>query len=124
MASATLPRHLAVLVEAGLIVRNDSANGKRYARKDGAGEIESAFGFDLSPLLGRSEEFAMMAQQIMANRAAFRSATESVMICLRDVRKLITAAMERSAEGDWQAVEDVSRRFQIMPQAARLAAGG
>ncbi len=53
MAPATLRRHLAVLVDAGLIVRRDSPNGKRYARKDGAGEIEIAFGFDLSPLVAR-----------------------------------------------------------------------
>ncbi|NTF72582.1 plasmid replication protein RepC [Rhizobium rhizogenes] len=107
MAGATLRRHIAMLVESGLIVRKDSANGKRYARKDGAGQIERAFGFDLSPLLARSEELAMMAQQVMADRAAFRMAKESLTICRRDVRKLITAAMEEGAEGDWQAVEEV-----------------
>ena len=57
MPASTLRRHLAVLVDAGLIIRRDSPNGKRYARKGGAGEIELAFGFDLSPLVVRSEEF-------------------------------------------------------------------
>ena len=47
MAPATLRRHLAVLVDAGLIVRRDSPNGKRYARKDGAGGLTKAFGFDI-----------------------------------------------------------------------------
>lgn len=107
MAGATLRRHIAVLVEAGLIVRKDSANGKRYARKDQAGEIENAFGFDLSPLLARSEELAMLAQQVMAERAALRNAKEALTICRRDVRKLITAAMEEGADGDWQAAEEV-----------------
>jgi len=107
MASATLRRHIAILVEAGLIVRKDSANGKRYARKGGDGQIESAFGFDLSPLLARSEELAMMAQQVMTNRAAFRKLKENLTICRRDVRKLITTAIEEGAEGDWQAVEDI-----------------
>lgn len=107
MAGATLRRHIAVLVEAGLIVRKDSANGKRYARKDQAGEIESAFGFDLAPLLARSEELAMMAQQVMADRASFRKAKESLTICRRDVRKLITAAMEEGADGNWFEVEDI-----------------
>jgi replication initiation protein RepC len=105
MAGATLRRHIATLVEAGLIVRKDSANGKRYARKDGAGEIESAFGFDLSPLLARSEELAVMAQQVMADRATFRKTKESLTICRRDVRKLITAAIDEGADGDWQAIE-------------------
>ena len=53
MAPATLRRHLAALVDVGLIVRRDSPNGKRYARKDREGEIELAFGFDLSPLVVR-----------------------------------------------------------------------
>lgn len=33
MAEQTLRRHLSALVEAGLIIRKDSPNGKRYARK-------------------------------------------------------------------------------------------
>ncbi len=105
MAGATLRRHIAVLVNAGLIVRRDSANGKRYARKDATGEIENAFGFDLSPLLARCEELALLAQQVTAERAMLRKAKESLTICRRDVRKLITAAMEEAAEGDWQTIE-------------------
>ncbi|MDX0482458.1 replication initiation protein RepC [Sinorhizobium medicae] len=107
IAGATLRRHLALLVEAGLIVRKDSANGKRYARKDRTGEIESAFGFDISPLLLRAEELAGTAQQVAADRAAFRRAKESLTICRRDVRKLITAAIEEGAPGDWEAVERI-----------------
>ncbi|NSZ20060.1 plasmid replication protein RepC [Agrobacterium vitis] len=105
LAGATLRRHIAVLLDAGLIVRKDSANGKRYARKDNAGQIEQAFGFDLSPLLARSEELARMAQQVMADRATFRKAKESLTICRRDVRKLITAAIEEGAQGDWHEIE-------------------
>lgn len=107
MSGATLRRHIAVLVDAGLIVRRDSANGKRYVRKDGAGQIEAAFGFDLSPLLARSEELAVMAQQVVAARATFKRAKESLTICRRDVRKLITAAIEEGADGDWQAIEEL-----------------
>lgn len=107
MAGSTLRRHLAVLVDAGLIVRRDSANGKRYARKDDAGHIASAFGFDLSPLLARSEELATLAQQVAADRAALRMAKEALTICRRDVRKLISAAMEEGAAGDWQSVESI-----------------
>lgn len=33
MAEQTLRRHLSALVDAGLIIRKDSPNGKRYARK-------------------------------------------------------------------------------------------
>ncbi len=105
MSGATLRRHLAILVETGLIVRKDSANGKRYARKGGTGQIENAFGFDLSPLLARSEELAMLAQKVAEDRSALRAAKEALTICRRDIRKLITAAIEEGAPGDWQTAE-------------------
>jgi len=107
MPSSTLRRHLAALVDVGLIVRKDSANGKRYARKDAAGDIENAFGFDLSPLLARAEELAMLAQQVIAERIALRKVKENLTICRRDIRKLISAAVEEGAKGDWQSVESM-----------------
>ncbi|MFC0804652.1 plasmid replication protein RepC [Ensifer sp. P24N7] len=107
IAGATLRRHLALLVEAGLIVRKDSANGKRYARRDRSGEVESAFGFDLSPLLNRAEELAQIAQQVAADRAALRRAKEDLTICRRNARKLITAAIAEGADGDWDKIESV-----------------
>ena len=70
MAGATLRRHLGFLVDAGIIIRRDSANGKRYIRKDRAGDIEAAFGFDLSPLLMRAEELAGLGGQTAANAEA------------------------------------------------------
>ncbi|NEI73535.1 replication initiation protein RepC [Rhizobium lusitanum] len=106
IAGATLRRHLALLIEAGLILRRDSANGKRYARKDRAGEIESAFGFDISPLLWRAEELASVAQQVVADRLALRRARENLTICRRDIRKLIAAAIEEGAAGDWVFIEE------------------
>ncbi|KQW61025.1 MULTISPECIES: plasmid replication protein RepC [unclassified Ensifer] len=107
IAGATLRRHLALLVEAGLIVRRDSANGKRYARKNKSGSVESAFGFDLSPLLMRAEELAQLAQRVCADRIAYRRAKEDLTICRRDVRKLISAAIGEGADGHWQKLEAV-----------------
>ncbi|WP_105373393.1 plasmid replication protein RepC [Neorhizobium huautlense] len=106
MPGSTLRRHLSILVEAGLIVRRDSANGKRFSRKDETGSLEQAFGFDLSPLLLRAEELAMLAQDVIAARMAYRKTKEKLTICRRDTRKLITAAMEESAAGDWQVIEE------------------
>ncbi|TRL38699.1 plasmid replication protein RepC [Rhizobium straminoryzae] len=122
MAGATLRRHLGFLVEAGIIIRRDSANGKRYIRKDRAGDIEAAFGFDLSPLLMRAEELAGLAQQVAAARAAFRQAKESLTICRRDIRKLISAAIEEGAPGDWIAIEDAYVALVAkLPRTPRLA---
>lgn len=105
ITGTTLRRHLAALVEAGLIQRRDSPNGKRYAHRNRDGEIEQAYGFDLAPLVARAAEFAAAAQDIAAERIRFRRAKEALTICRRDVRKLITAAIEEGAPGDWLAVE-------------------
>ena len=107
IAGTTLRRQIASLVEAGLIIRRDSPNGKRYARKNRDGEIESAFGFDLSPLHVRAGELALLAQQVADQRMRYRRLREELTICRRDVRKLISAAMEEGAEGDWAAVEAI-----------------
>lgn len=105
IADTTLRRHLAVLVEAGLIHRRDSPNGKRYAHRDNGGQIEQAFGFDLEPLVSRAAELAGLAQQVAEERRVFRRSKEALTICRRDVRKLISAAMEEGADGDWEAIE-------------------
>jgi replication initiation protein RepC len=94
MAPATLRRHLACLVDAGLIVRRDSPNGKRYARKDRAGEIELAFGFDLAPLVVRAEEFEAWAEEIQLEQRALAFVRERITICRRDIVKMIATGME------------------------------
>ena len=106
IAGTTLRRHLAALVEAGLIHRRDSPNGKRYAHRGNGGEIEEAFGFDLEPIRLRAAELAALAQQIAAERIRFKRAKEALTLCRRDVRKLLSAAMEEGAEGDWGMMED------------------
>ncbi|MCB5203957.1 replication initiation protein RepC [Neorhizobium sp. T786] len=126
IAAATLRRHIAVLVDAGLIVRKDSANGKRYARKSRAGEVEEAYGFDLSPLLARAEELEQLAQRVIAERQEFRRTREALTICRRDVRKLISAAMEEGADGNWGQLEamyvELVARIPRNPNAGELKA--
>ena len=125
IAGTTLRRHLAALVEAGLIHRRDSPNGKRYAHRDGSGDIEAAFGFDLGPLLHRAAELAALAQQVADEARQFRRAREALTLCRRDVRKLISAAMEECADGDWIAVEavyiDTIARLPRSPSRAQVA---
>lgn len=94
MPMATLRRHLAALVDAGLIVRRDSPNGKRYARKGRAGEIEFAFGFDLAPLVVRAEEFEALAAEVEAEARALRLVRERITICRRDIAKMIATGIE------------------------------
>lgn len=106
IAGTTLRENLAVLVDAGLINRNDSPNGKRYVRRDKDGAVETAFGFSLAPLLARSEELALMAQQVAEDARRLKVVKERTTIARRDVRKLITAAVEGGAAGDWGMMEE------------------
>lgn len=127
MPASTLRRHLAVLVDAGLVVRRDSPNGKRYARKGSAGEIELAFGFDLSPLVVRSEEFESLAADIEAEARALKLVRERITLCRRDIAKMIATGIEedvptrRGGQGpaDWQEVHAAFR--SIVDQIPRTA---
>lgn len=105
ITGTTLRRQLGALVDAGLIQRRDSPNGKRYAHRNRDGEIEQAYGFDLSPLMARASELAAIAQDVAAERIRFRRTKEALTICRRDVRKLISAAMEEGASGNWADIE-------------------
>ncbi|EGE57697.1 UNVERIFIED_ORG: replication initiation protein RepC [Rhizobium esperanzae] len=104
MAEQTVRRHLAVLVEAGLLLRKDSPNGKRYVRRDRAGEVNDAFGFSLAPLLARAEEIEQLAAEVMAERLHVQRLRERITLCRRDIAKLIEAAIEEDVEGDWQSL--------------------
>jgi len=119
-----------------LIIRRDSPNGKRYARKSGAGEIELAFGFDLSPLVVRSEEFEHLAADIEAE-ARRSSLCASASRCAARHRQMIATGIEEGVptrrggqgRGDWQ--KEVHAAFRAMllkiqrgplPSAARAIA--
>jgi replication initiation protein RepC len=117
MPPSTLRRQLAALVDAGLIVRRDSPNGKRYARKGRGGEITLAFGFDLSPLAARAEEFERMAEEVEAEARAVRLAKERITLCRRDIAKMIATGVEedvptrRAGQGpaSWQEIHAAFR---------------
>ncbi len=88
MAEQTLRRHISALVEAGLIIRKDSPNGKRYARKHRGGEISEAYGFSLAPLLARKAEIEELAERIVRERLDLQRLRENISLCRRDIQKL------------------------------------
>lgn len=119
IAGTTLRKCLGALVEAGVIIRKDSPNGKRYARKGDEGNIEDAYGFSLAPLLARASEFAALAQDVAAEQRRFRVIKDRLTIARRDVRKLITVGMEENLPGDWVKAEacfvEIVGRFARRP---------
>src|SRR5271155_1133728 len=129
MPASTLRRQLAALVDAGLIVRRDSPNGKRYARKGRGGEIKLAFGFDLAPLVVRAEDFEGMAREIEAEVRAIRLAKERITLCRRDIAKMVATGIEegvptqRAGQGpaSWQEVHAIFRSLvEGVSRTARL----
>jgi len=130
MPPSTLRRCLATLVDAGVIIRRDSPNGKRYARKGRDGAIAQAFGFDLSPLAARAAEFDALAEEARAEHRALKLARERITLCRRDIAKMIATGIEegvpagRAGEGpaDWA---ELHARYRTIvgriPRSATLA---
>lgn len=105
MPCSTMRRHLARLVEAGLLMRRDSPNGKRYVRKHG--EERVAFGFDLSPLYCRTEEIARAAEAVREAEDRVRRLREVVSLMRRDLAALAEFGEEiQPGIGLWDQLRD------------------
>ena len=105
MACSTMRRHIARLVDAGLLMRRDSPNGKRYVRKHG--EERVAFGFDLSPLYCRSEEVARAAEAVREAEDRVRRLREAVSLMRRDLAALAEFGEEvQPGLGLWDQLRD------------------
>ena len=105
MPCSTMRRHIARLVDAGLLMRRDSPNGKRYVRKHG--EERVAFGFDLSPLYCRSEEVARAAEAVREAEDRVRRLREVVSLMRRDLAALAEFGEEiQPGLGLWNQFRD------------------
>ncbi len=120
MAPATLWRHLTALVQAGLIIRRDSPNGKRYARKDASGQerFSDAFGFDLTPLVARAPEFEAMAEEARAQQKKRYLTKERISLLRRDVSKSIALGLDEALAGDWEGYRQ--RAMALMTPLRRI----
>ena len=107
MPCSTMRRHLARLVEAGLLQRRDSPNGKRYVRKHGEDRV--AFGFDLSPLYCQSEEIARAAEAVREAEERVRRLREVVSLMRRDLAALAEFGDEmQPGLGLWDQLRDTA----------------
>ncbi|CAH1696125.1 Putative replication protein C [Hyphomicrobiales bacterium] len=130
--ASTLRRHIGALVDAGLILRRDSPNGKRYARRAPGGGIEQAFGFDLGPLVARADELADRAARLVEERRALDALREQITLARRDIAKMLSFCVEQHVEADLPALHREyrellegrprpARRETLQPLAAALA---
>ncbi len=105
-APATLRRALAQLVEGGIVIRRDSPNGKRFARRGEGGQVEQAYGFDLTPLVARAAEFEQAAGEVRAEAKARHLLREEIGLHRRDIAKTIAAAVDEDLPGPWRELTD------------------
>ncbi|MCC7319643.1 MAG: replication initiation protein [Rubellimicrobium sp.] len=107
MACSTMRRHLARLVEAGLLIRRDSPNGKRYSRKDGADRV--SFGLDLSALHRRAAEIASAADTAREAGVRLRRLREAISLMRRDLAALALFGEEaHPGSGLWDEMRDTA----------------
>lgn len=118
--ASTLRRHIGALVDAGLILRRDSPNGKRYARRAPGGGIEQAFGFDLSPLVASADEMADRAARIVEERRALDALREQITLARRDIAKMLSFGVEQHVEADLPVLH---REYRNCSTAGRVPRG-
>ena len=94
-----LNRHL---VELGLVTMKDSPNGKRYGKRNSQGRIVEAYGFDLSPLAARLEEFQAIAARAREERDQKRQLRRRATIARRGLDQVLETAAELGLVGpEW-----------------------
>ena len=108
MPSSTMRRHLGRLVDAGVILRRDSPNGKRYARTSAGRRI--AYGFDLRPLVLRHREISALAEETRARDLRIATLRETVSLMRRDLASLADYGLSvRPDLAIWDAFSDIAR---------------
>ncbi|WP_374831362.1 plasmid replication protein RepC [Paenochrobactrum pullorum] len=121
MPDPTLRRHLAALVNAGLIIRRDSPNGKRYAHKNKQGAVQEAFGFSLAPLLVRYDEIVQAAESVAESNLKLKRTRERITLQRRDIGKLIDVALTETMSGNWEGLFNKFRAIvDALPRRATL----
>jgi len=114
VSTETITRSLNHLAAVGLILRRDSPNCKRYARKGQGGAITQAFGFDLTPLVVKADELAKVAAEVAERERERNHLRQSISLNQREIRTLLATAEIENIPGDWVAFrcryEQLSRR--------------
>ncbi len=125
---SALKRHARRLAEIGVISFQDSPNGKRWGRRNADGRIVEAYGFDLSPLSARVEEFEDLQAELQAERERCQRLKRQITVARRMIRARIEAAVSDALRGPWtqftglfeELLDRLPRRHQASEQLERL----
>jgi replication initiation protein RepC len=88
------------LIEVRLITMKDSPNGKRYGKRDRAGRITEAYGFDLSPIAMRHAEFVRLAEAARAERVEMGRLRRRATIARNGITQILETAAEYGFQGE------------------------
>ena len=86
------------LIELGLIIAKDSPTGARWGRRNHNGQIIEAFGFDLSPMAHRFDEFADIRDAGRANDAVRGQLRRRKTVALKSIGQLVRTASEQQRD--------------------------
>src|ERR1700733_6827908 len=76
-----------LLFEAGIFVIRDNEQGKRYGRRGSDGRIIEAYGFDVTPLAQRYDEFIRIAAEARVERERMKALRKRGTIARRAIRQ-------------------------------------
>ena len=121
LSSARVKQLNRALFEAGIFVMRDNEQGKRYGRRDPETKrIIEAFGFDLSPLALRYEEFVGVAAAARVERERMRKLRRRATLARRAIGQ---AGEELAAHGakpeGWRALEEETAALAVACRSAR-----
>lgn len=110
------------LVRAGLVHMKDSGNGKRWGYRGERGQIIEAFGFDLSPLAVRWDEFADLAAARGLEQERRRHLKRKLGEVRREIRTVCADALHHEMTGfDWHgAIAKAAGRLPRTPSLEEL----
>src|SRR5271169_122078 len=102
------------LIEAGLITMKDSPNGKRYGHRDAKGRIVEAYGFDLSPLAARYQEFVRLAEEGRGEREAMGRLRRRATIARKGIVQILETARDYGLKGEeWLTLDREARAIVL-----------
>jgi replication initiation protein RepC len=106
------------LWEAGIFVIRDDPQGRRYKKRDErTGRLTRAFGFDLSPLVQRYEEFKKIAADAQVERNRMLKLRRQASLARRGIKQ---ALEELGVQGqDNEAIRQLDRETDDLVIAAR-----
>jgi replication initiation protein RepC len=116
---------LTALIRARLITPVDSPTGRRWGRRDAkTGAIVEAYGFDLSPIGQRHDEFLALAERAAFEERERAALRRRLTIARKAIRQVAESALEHGLTGrDWRSwLAEAEGRALTLPTEPALAA--